>query len=422
MFTSPLHRPLALGLCAGALTLQACERPGELCDLGCPAEGVAAGNASISGLASVDSFFSAVVGFGKAALEVRAAVDAELRAIALSLELDSGASAADIRAALKLKLDAAVDGGLKLTYAPPRCTVDAAVAVDAAAKCDAELEPGEAKVECKGGCTVDASAGASCDAGATVVCKGTAPNLDCEGSCTGTCELNAGATCNGTCNGECSAGCSVRGPDGRCAGECTGECSGTCELKAGATCDGKCQGSCEYTAPDGQCQADAEVRCQAEAGASATCEGRCDGEVVPPKAKAECEASVEAEARLRAECTPPALELRWQWSASFADPGAQAEFRAWAEGFRGRFAALLAASARAELVLGAGVGLGEAATDLLASLPGELSGDASLRTAIGLGCALEQLEAVAGVIAEGSTALSGSVGAVAEISAGVAGG
>ncbi|PCC74398.1 hypothetical protein SAMN02745121_04497 [Nannocystis exedens] len=419
MFRNICGSTLALGLGLGVLIAATPGCENDVCGLECPLEGLAEGNASISGIASVDAFFAAVVGFDKAALEVKAGVDAELRAIAVSLALDAGASAADIRAALSAKFETAIDGGLKVKYAPPRCTVDAKVAIDASAKCDAEIDPGMASVECKGTCTVDASASASCDASAKVMCKGTAPELQCSGSCTGTCELGGDLQCNGTCNGECDGTCSVTGADGQCAGECMGKCMGSCELQAGAHCDGNCQGSCEYEAPDGQCEAGAEVRCQAAADASAQCDGSCDGEVVPPKAKAECEASVEAEAKMQAQCTPPSLEILWQWKAGF-DELERAKFKAWVEGFRLRYAGLLAASARAELVLGAGAGLGDAAVDLLASLPGDLAGDP--RASFGLPCALAELEAVGTLIQSGSGALSGSVTAVGEISAALAGG
>lgn len=405
----------------GALALTpGCEAT-EVCGLECPAEGLLDGNASISGLASVDAFFAAVVGFNKAALAVEAGVAAELRGIAVSLELEAGASAADIRAALELKLAASVAGGLKISYAAPRCTVDAKVAVDATAKCDAELDPGELKVECKGTCTVDASAGASCDASAKVVCKGTAPQLECSGSCTGTCELTGDLQCNGSCNGECDGTCTVTGANGQCAGECMGACKGSCELRAGASCTGKCQGSCEYEAPAGECEAGAELRCEASAEASASCDGSCDGEVVPPKARAECEASVEAEAKLQAECTPPSLEIGWQFKDTLSVEE-KAAFKAWVEGFRGRYAGLLAASARAELVLSAGAGLGQAAGQLAGSLPGEFADDFSLRATVGIGCAVSELNAVGQVLAGGTTALGGSVKAVAEVSAAIAGG
>jgi len=430
MFIRSMHLPVLLALPLGAsLTLvQGCDDSGPLgnlaeqCGLVCPVEGIVEGNASISGLASVDAFFGAVVGFNKAAIEVKAGVDAELRGLALSLGLEAGASAAEIRGAISAKLAGAIDGGLKIEYAAPKCTVDAKVAIDATAKCDAEVDPGMVKVECKGSCTVDASVEASCDASAKVTCKGTAPELNCSGSCTGTCELEGSLQCNGTCNGECNGECTVTGANGQCAGECMGECNGTCELRAGATCEGKCQGSCEYEAPMGGCAADAEVRCEAAADASAECNGSCDGEVVPPKAKAECEASVDAEAKLRAECTPPSLEIRWQWSAELmGDLQAQAEFKAWIEGFRGRYAALLAASARGELVLKAGEGLITAAGDLVVSLPNEISVDGDLKASIGLGCALTELETVGTVLGEASGALSGSVTAIGEVSAAIGG-
>ena len=109
-----------LGLGAALTLFGGCEQAAEICDLQCPAEGILDGNASISGLASVDSFFSAVVGFGKAAVEVRAGVDAELRGIAVSLDLEPGASAAEVRAKLAGKLAGAVTGGLKVSYAAPR--------------------------------------------------------------------------------------------------------------------------------------------------------------------------------------------------------------------------------------------------------------------------------------------------------------
>lgn len=422
MFTQTFGSRVALGAFLAAVT--ACPADTDLLPsscFGCPTEGVAAGNASISGVASVDSFFAAVISFGKAAVEIRAGVDAELRAIAVSLELDAGASAAEIRTALGLKFESAIEGGLKVSYAPPRCTVDAQVAVDAAAKCDAEFDAGMATVECKGTCTVDASASASCDASATVMCKGTAPELACDGTCTGTCELMGSMTCEGTCSGECLGTCTVTGADGTCAGECMGQCLGNCELKAGAACEGRCQGSCEYEPAGGSCEAGAEVRCEASAEASARCDGSCDGEVVPPKAKAECEASVEAEAKLRAECTPPTLEIRWQWQASFSDPQAQAEFKAWVEGFRGRYAGLLTHTARAELVIKAGVGLGSAALGLVEGLSADIESWEG-REAIGIGCAIGELETVAGVIQSGSAALTGSVAAAGEVSAALTGG
>jgi hypothetical protein len=426
-FNSHVSVLLAFPLGAGLVFAQGCDdgpigNLAEQCGLVCPVEGLVEGNASISGVASVDAFFSAVVNFSKASLEIRSSVDAELRGLALSLGLEPGAAAADIRGAIQAKISGAVEGGLKVEYAAPRCTVDAKVAIDATAKCDAEVDPGMAKVECKGSCTVDASAEASCSADAKVTCKGTAPNFECSGSCTGSCELTAAAQCDGTCRGTCEGECSVRNAAGECAGECMGTCEGTCELKAGGSCAGSCQGSCEYEPASGSCEADAEVRCEASAEASAECSGTCNGEVVPPKAKAECEASVDAEAKMRAECTPPSLEIRWQWSAELeGDLAAQAEFKAWIEGFRGRYSALLAASARGELVLKAGDGLITAAGGLVTSLPDELSAEADLKATVGIGCAVDELKSVGALIGDASAALSGSVSAIGEVSAAIGG-
>jgi hypothetical protein len=122
---SPLTLAVPLGARADA-GIQGCDDSLESvisatqCGLVCPVEGLIDGNASISGLASVDAFFSAVVGFNKAALSVQAGVSAELRGLALSLGLEAGASAADIRGGARAKLEGAIDGGLKISYAAPR--------------------------------------------------------------------------------------------------------------------------------------------------------------------------------------------------------------------------------------------------------------------------------------------------------------
>ena len=105
MFT---NRMGSFGLVAGGLVaglsivaVQGCD-PGDLaaqCGLVCAAEGIVEGNASISGIASIDSFFGAVVTFGNVSTEISAGINAELQAIALSLGLDAGAGGAEIKAA-----------------------------------------------------------------------------------------------------------------------------------------------------------------------------------------------------------------------------------------------------------------------------------------------------------------------------------
>lgn len=388
----------------------------EQCGLVCPAEGIIKGNGSISGVASVDAFFGAVVTFGRVTVEVSEGIDAELQAIALSLGLEAGASGAEITAAIDARLSAALTGELKVSFAPPRCQVSIEATIEATAKCDAEFDPGSAEVRCEGTCVADASAMASCGADATVKCIGTAPKLECSGACSGDCQLDLAASCEGTCRGSCDGTCSVTDAQGNCAGSCDGMCQGTCEL-SGGTCEGRCEGSCEYTAPGGSCAADAQVRCEATAGASIQCQGRCDGKIEPPKAKVECEASAKAAANANVQCTPPDLEVSWQWSATFAnDVTAQAEFKAWLEGFKVRQAALLAAIRRSELILEVGADLTEAASGAVkGAIDVVAEGDVDLKVAVGLGCALTELDSVGTVIGDGVTRLQGSLSGAIEV-------
>lgn len=423
---------IAGGLVAGmAMTaVQGCDdgalgNLAEQCGLVCAAEGVADGNASISGIASIDAFFGAVVTFSKAAIDVSAGIDAELRAIAVSLGLEAGASSAEIKAAIQGKIKGAVSGGLKINYAPPACAVSAKATVEATAKCDVTVEPGMVEVECKGSCEADASVSASCDAEAEVKCVAQAPSIACSGMCEGTCSADAGVACEGTCNGGCDGECSVRAANGTdCAGQCMGTCTGTCQLTAAAKCEGNCEGSCTFTPPDAKCEANAQVRCEAKADAKVACNGRCDGEVTPPKASAECEASAKAEVNAKVECTPPAVEITWQWSAELdGNLAAQAEFKAWVTGFKGRFAALLAATKRVEFVLKAGAGLSAAASGAVkGAIDVQLEGDLSLKGSVGLGCAITELPKVAGVIADSTTRLQASASGAVDVTSAVAGG
>jgi len=55
------------------------------CGLTCPKTGIVDGNASISGVASVDSFFQAVLDFQAKANNVSAGIDAQLAAIKATL-------------------------------------------------------------------------------------------------------------------------------------------------------------------------------------------------------------------------------------------------------------------------------------------------------------------------------------------------
>lgn len=97
---------LGLGLLvgAGAGALQGCRdneavnRIAEQCglDINCEAGGVLEGNASVSGIASIDSFFGAVIDVNAKIGQVQGTIRAELDAIGVSVGLEPGAAGADI--------------------------------------------------------------------------------------------------------------------------------------------------------------------------------------------------------------------------------------------------------------------------------------------------------------------------------------
>jgi hypothetical protein len=419
-YTNRLFALAGLGLLVGAslTTMQACD-PGDVCDLSCPDEGVIDGNASITGIAQIDAFFGAVVDVNAAATSIAVSLRSELDAIALSVGLEPGASGADIRAAVEAKFSLALEGGISVKAEPPRCEASVEVAVAAAAECDVEVEPGSATVQCSGGCEVEGGVMASCEADATLVCTGTAPNFMCEGSCSGDCELEVAASCEGTCRGMCSGNCSVMDAMGNCAGACDADCQGTCELSAGGSCEGRCTGSCEYTPPMGGCEADASAKCEAMAGGSIECDAKCEGEVTPPSVSAECEASVEAKADASIECFPPSLEITWQWSAMYAgDVDAQAEFKAWLEGFKGHLSVMLAAKTKADILVDSLGNLSAAASGALEASFGALA-EGDFSATIKVPCAIAQLPDAVDLITSAAGQISGEASASIEVFAAV---
>ncbi|MFO7564718.1 MAG: hypothetical protein R6X02_18890 [Enhygromyxa sp.] len=405
----------------GLAALQGCdpyEGPGIAgCDINCPKRGIGQGNAAISGIAEVDTFFGAVLDLSTAASNIAGSLRSELDAIALSVGLEPGASGADIRAAIEAKLGEALDpGGLSITHKPPRCAASASVAVAAAAECDASIEPGSASVKCLGACQVNGGVTASCPADAVLTCTGRAPELTCTGTCTGTCELELAAPCEGTCRGVCTGACSVRDAQDNCAGACEGDCQGSCELAAGGSCSGSCTGTCTYQPGEAGCQADASARCEAAADASVQCAGRCEGELEPPTVKPECEASVEAKANASLECAPPALELTWQWSdQAQVQTEIQVEFKAWVQALRGHLAVMLAARAKAEILLASLEKLGTAGREALEGATGIVAEGDVIGTFKLTSCAIPQLGDAATVVAEASEALVLEVDASLEI-------
>lgn len=413
LFSLPL-----LGLFAGlgVSAVQGCDNApdiAEQCGLTCDAEAFVNGQASISGVASIDAFFGAALDLDASMRGLSVDMRAELDAIAASVGLEPGASGADISAALDAHLGLYISGGLSIDYQPPACQASVEASLSAAAQCDVEADPGELTVSCSGSCSAEAGVAVDCGAEATLMCEGTAPGLDCSGTCSGSCaaEITGQAECSGTCRGSCDG---VDGFEGTCGGMCGGEC--ITDMSAGASCDGRCEGSCEYQAPEGGCEASATASCQAEAGASIECDAGCEGTAEPPSVSAECEASVDAQASASLECTPPALTFGFEFSGQVAgDVMAQAEFRAWLEGFRGHFSALLALRARGEVIADSAVNLSAAASGAVNGAVEELSASGDLSASLGAACALGQLPAAADALTASSGELTGNLTASVEV-------
>ena len=422
---------LSIPMLAGGLVMstgcEALDKAADACGFTCAVEGVAAGNPSISGVASIDGFFGAAVDFSAQAEGIVASINAELAAIANSVDLEGGAGAdfsGGFDAALSTKFG--LEGGICVDFSPPQCSIQASVVADAAASCDVEAEPGSVTAECSGGCEAEVAVDGSveCSAEAEVSCTGTAPGFDCTGgTCEGTCsvELTAAASCDGVCDGTCSGSTDA---GGKCDGMCQGECK--TEGKADAECSGKCEGSCTFTGPDIKCEGGAKAECTASASAEATvsCEGSCSGEVTPPSVSAECEAQVNASADINAECTPPSLEITYTFAANAsanADVNAQAEFSAWLTGFEANVASLAALEAKLLKLQGAATGLVSAAGGAVATAALEMDlGDDLGASYKVLNCVPIELEVVISTLGTAGTELTASATATASFMGAIA--
>lgn len=394
------------------------------CGLTCADQGVADGNASITGYASIDAFFNSVINFRAVATGVTADINAELAGI----QTDFGISDADLKAsggkldaALKAKLDATYKMKLVVKAQAPKCEIDAKFSAEVRAKCqaqaDCDVDPAKASVNCMGTCTVDATVEGKCDAEAEVVCKVSAPSFMCMGSCEGSCttKLMAAASCTGTCNGTCSGTCegNTSTETGKCNGTCMGMCTGDCSatLDASAMCNGSCNGTCSYKPGMASCDARAKVECSLKAEAKAECRGRCDGEFEPPKvdcdASASCEASAKADAKFQAKCTPPSIDIRWV-STGMVDATVKAQFDYAMGNLKVRLPRLRAAIAKADLVVDAGKDLsGDGATAVKDTLGAFTEGKVDVVAAFRIGkCAPDELNASGKVITDASGGLN----------------
>ncbi len=437
-----------LSLCMGALAVSGCGENGtpgvgDVCPgLECSENGIAEGNASISGYGAIDGFFGSVVKFK----DVAGSVSGSLKADLDDIQAGFGISDTDLStngslgAAVKAKLDVGLEGGIKIVAEPAKCAVDARVTVEAQASCeveagcDAKVEPGMVMVECKGSCEAEASAMASCEGDLKASCSVKAPSFACTGQCNGTCTLKGAAaakcegSCSGKCNGTCEGECSAKDASGKCTGTCSGTCKGSCDadctLDANLTaeCDGTCSGECTYEPGAAGCDAMATVKCEASASASVMCSGKCDGEVVPPKASvdcdasASCQASAKADASLDVQCTPPSVDIKYAFKAN-VDAKIKADLEFGLNRLRAKLPSILVSLRKGDLVLKAGANLvADAEGAVEGTIDGIAKGDLDFVAAYRITtCVPSQLKAVGGVITSASGDLTAQVEAAGSI-------
>jgi hypothetical protein len=388
------------------------------CGLTCNENAIVEGDASISGMANVDSFFSAVINYNSSAVAVADGITAPLARIKAQLGVPAAGGAAEIQAALKTKFH--LKGDLKIAYAPPKCEVSAKATIEASAQCDATVKPATAEVKCSGRCEADVQVSGtkvSCSGDAKVHCTTPSASVECKGSCSGSCSLDVAAACNGTCNGTCDGTCEVKNSDGSCAGKCEGNCKGKCELSGGGSCSGKCDGECAVETTTGGCDASAKVECFAEppsANAEIKCDAKCEGEVTPPEVKAECKTSAKANADLKAECTPPSIDVFYEFEAAYeADATNAANFDIFLATFKTEIGAVVAGLKRANIVLKAGANLVASIDGMKSDFTAVASGKTDFKTTVGIPCAIANLAKVPGLVQANTTDLTAKVKASA---------
>lgn len=459
----------ALGL--GLLSSAGCDaaKDAACADYSCADKGVADGNFAISGNVAIDSFFKSVVGFGGVANSVSADIKAELDGIQLAFGISDeelASAKGDLGAAMSAKLDSTFKASIKIDAQPAECKVDASVSAQATVDCQAsancEVKPGKATVTCMGKCTAEVSAEGKCDAEAELQCEVSGPSLTCEGecsgscdveltaaakcegSCTGSCMLDVAAKCEGTCNGTCMGTCSAMNGQGGCEGTCDGMCEGTCELAAGGSCSGmcegsckvggmaaldcsgKCEGSCKAKAPEAGCSGGAKASCDFKADAKVECSGSCDGEFEPPKAdcdaSASCEASAKADAKFSAKCTPPSVDVTYEFKGAVS-ADVEAQFKFAISELKVRLPRLFASLKKSDIVLKAGAELGDkGAAAVSATIDAFAEGEVDVSAAFKIGkCVPAQLTASKDVVAKASTGLAAQVSAAGKVTAALGG-
>ncbi len=323
-----------------------------------PCGTVTNGDATITGMAQLDGIFKAVGTLKASTGSIKGNFKADIEDLAATFgtDLSGAASIEDMVALVKADIEgqiaANVSGGINVKFVEPKCSASASVAVSASAQCEAKLDAScSATVECSGG-----ELSFACEGGCSGSCEGTCslptcevavtgPSLTCEGVCKGGCAVSVTGACEGKCSGGCDADCSAYVDDGSggydCNGTCSGNCSGTCEVEAEAECSGECHGSCELQGPEAEASCTGDLGCKGSCEGS--CSGSCEGEISAPSCEgqascdadvsAKCEAQASAQASASLECTPPKLELDYNFNASL-DAEGQVAFLAKMEEFK----------------------------------------------------------------------------------------
>ncbi len=305
-----------------------------------PCGEISKGDITISGNAELDGIFKAVGTLDTTTGKIKGNFDARVRALAEGVfDIDvTGKSTADLVAEIKdeykFQIADKLEGGLVVEYDPPQCSANASVAVEAQAQCEAkidascsvdiECEPGQLSFECSGKC--EGSCEGTCEV-PTCTVDVEPGTFACSGECRGSCAVEVDAVCEGKCEGQCDGECSgyIENAQGEmeCAGTCSGTCTGKCEANVEASCQGECRGECVLTGPDVDVNCEGDLKCEGKCEGS--CSGGCEGEIKAPKCEgqaecdadvsAKCEAQASAQASASLECTPPSLNIDYNFKA-----------------------------------------------------------------------------------------------------------
>jgi hypothetical protein len=292
-------------------------------------------------------------------------------------------AACDVAVKLIGEVKAKAKAKITVDVKPPKCEASMNAAMDCAAKCDATVKPGSAKVTCEGG-EISGKCDAKCEGKCTV--EGSA---SCDGSCSGECKGECSAEISGKCDGTCDGTCDGKNTKGKCTGQCQGKCKGKAEAQCSGSCKGSCSASCEMTAK-GECKGECSGKCTAEFK-----EPKCSGEVKPPQMSADCKAKCDGEISAKAECKPAKIFVKIEGAADFeAANKLKAAFEKnlptllkISMGMKGKLEGV-EASAKAGLeevagtVKGAGVGALKVASCFASSLDAQAKASVSLKVSV----------------------------------------